>query len=358
MERLNSDKCTECGAALPQGEFAGKVRCTYCGAEYRNGRLSISGQRVNRPAQPVPPQTYQSSKAWIYIVIGVVGLSALIPLIADQFAAEPPSPAPIQTVHTPSEARRLQRELQQIEQQFADAAKPIPPKTAVSNHTDPRVKPDKPQRRRRRKPISPPAEDVPVVTKAQAEAILKPRIRACVKRHGVYHLATRIGQGSAKKRHPMPPLKILAGHYPNFVDYKRVRKFPSTPLGKCISQSLGAVRASCFSGNYISVVMYNKRVPDPLAGAPDRLNYQQAERELTKWDQAARECIRQFPEQATPGDRSAVIVTFNGVDGKVSGVQALYVKGKFKRCVEKAYRSAAVPRFRELTSKVTHEVLF
>lgn len=199
-----------------------------------------------------------------------------------------------------------------------------------------------------------PEPSTPVVSKAEAEAALKPEILSCMRQNRVHYLITRIGQGYGKRQSgTLPALRIVETAY---VDYRPVPGFAKTPLGRCVSAAASQIRCSAFRGNYIYFGLRNNTVPDPLAGQPESLDHGAAKQALTALDEEARDCARRAPSGSKPGETVRVSVTFTGFDGRVKKVEPIYVKAKsdYAKCLKSVYKKAQVPRFRRLDDRTMH----
>jgi hypothetical protein len=191
----------------------------------------------------------------------------------------------------------------------------------------------------------------PIVTKQEAEKILRPELLTCMKQHGVHYLITRLG--NERRGANVPPLGIVDT---SVVDYKRMPGFASSPLGKCIARAGGAVRAPAYGGDYIYFGLRHDEVPDPMANVAARLDQKAAELAVSALDDEARDCTQRSPAGSRPGESVRILVFFEGATGKVSKVEPYYVdtRSAYGRCLAAVYRKATVDKFREIEQKVLH----
>jgi len=191
----------------------------------------------------------------------------------------------------------------------------------------------------------------PIVSKDQAEQILRPQVMACMKEHRAHYLITRLGN----ERHGanVPTLGLTGT---SVLDYKPVPGFASTPLGRCIARAGSAVRAPAYGGNYIYFGLRNDDAPDPLAGAAEKLDHDAANKALAALDDEARDCARRNLAGSRPGETVTVMVTFQGATGKVSTVEPHYLdmRSAYGRCLSAVYRKASVEKFRDIDAGVVH----
>ncbi|MFC1525550.1 hypothetical protein ACFL6X_01930 [Candidatus Latescibacterota bacterium] len=202
-----------------------------------------------------------------------------------------------------------------------------------------------------------PNDTRPLLSREEAQALLEPELLTCLKAANKHHLYVRIGQGhDAPSTGPLYPLAVVRDVAT--VDYLDVVDFTSTPMGKCVAEAARGVRAPAHGGAYMMLEIENPAAPDPLAGAPERLDQKAAIRALEAFDGEARECAKRYPEQAKPGQTISFAVTFRGVDGAVTRVEPFYVgKGPYETCLKEAYRKAKGPRFRDgLSKQVLHKL--
>jgi hypothetical protein len=196
-----------------------------------------------------------------------------------------------------------------------------------------------------------PAPTGPIVTKKEAEEILRPQVLACMKQAGVHYLITRLGN---ERRGANVPALGLTGT--SIVDYKPTPGFATTPLGRCVARAGSAVRAPAYSGNYIYFGLRDDSIADPLADAPARLDTKAAKQALEALDDEARDCTRRSPSGSRPGESVSVLVYFGGASGEVTKVEPYYVdhRSAYGSCLAAVYRKATVGKFRDIEGKVVH----
>jgi hypothetical protein len=196
-----------------------------------------------------------------------------------------------------------------------------------------------------------PAPTGPIVTKKEAEDILRPQLLAGMKQAGVHYLITRLGN---ERRGANVPALGLTGT--SIVDYKPTPGFATTPLGRCVARAGSAVRAPAYSGDYIYFGLRDNSIPDPLADAPARLDTKAAKQALEALDDEARDCTTRSPSGSRPGESVSVLVYWGGATGEVSKVEPYYVDtgSAYGRCLAAVYRKARVGKFRDIEGKVVH----
>lgn len=250
----------------------------------------------------------------------------------------------------PKERRRLERGDRSPARATRDAPGP----------SDAREERQRPAPRTAPPPRTPgPKPSGPVLSKDEATRVLEPKVLQCMKRAGVHYVITRVGQGyKVSDKGPLAPIGVLGDPEPNYVDYRRVRGFERTPLGRCIDRAARRVRVRAFRGNYIYLGIRNPSTPDPLAGLARQVDQKAAKAALSERDGHARECVRRHPDEATEGKVVSMLVHFTGHDGKVQKVEPYYMdqRSAFTRCIVGAYSSTRVSRFRGLSDKVLHKV--
>jgi hypothetical protein len=202
-----------------------------------------------------------------------------------------------------------------------------------------------------RKPAAPPVPTGPILTKKDAEEVLRPELMKCMKEHGVHYLITRLG--NERRGANVPALSLTDT---SVVDYKRTPGFAATPLGRCVARAGAAVRAPAYGGNYIYFGLRNESIPDPLADAPARLDTTAAEQALAALDDEARDCATRNPAGSRPGESVSVMVYFEGATGKVTRVEPYYIDSRsgYGRCLSSVYRKATVTKFREIEHQWRH----
>jgi hypothetical protein len=222
---------------------------------------------------------------------------------------------------------------------------PPPDPTSVATPDEPTAPAGAPKRK------ADPVPTGPIVTKKEAEEILRPQVLACMKQHGVHYLITRLGN---ERRGANVPTLGLTGT--SIVDYKPTPGFATTPLGRCVARAGSAVRAPAYSGNYIYFGLRDDSIPDPLADAPARLDTTAAKQALAALDDEARDCTTRSPSGSRPGESVSVLVYFGGATGEVSKVEPYYVdtRSAYGRCLTAVYRKANVGKFRDIEGKVVH----
>ena len=201
-----------------------------------------------------------------------------------------------------------------------------------------------------------PEQTGPILTKAEAERVLKEPLLECLRESGRYAMIVRIGQGyKAATEGPLPPLQIFNNEAT--IDYRSVKNFTGTPLGECVANAALGVRTRAFKGNYMRFAVTNPEVADPLAHASKTIDQKAAQQALSKFDEEARECVVRYPQYAEPGKTISFSINFRGVDGTVTEVLPFYVKDSpYRSCLEESYQKAMVPPFRRLHTKVIHKL--
>jgi hypothetical protein len=325
-------KCSHCGAPLTAAADQIAVTCGYC-------------HTVTRVESGLPPERRAATRhdgvprvLW-FAIAGVVVTGAMAAFLA---RSKPPAqainePAPTRPVAEVVAAHETRPE---VPPPAHDAGSEVPaqdvPETPVGG---------------RPKAASAPVYTGPISTKKDAEQILEPELLACMKEQGVHYLITRLG--NQRRGASVPPLGLTGT---TVVDYKSTPGFASTPLGRCVTRAASAVRAPAYGGNYIYFGLRNDSVPDPLAGAPARLDAKAAEQALAARDDEARDCTTRSPAGSRPGESVSVMVFFEGATGEVSRVEPYYVdlKSAYGRCLSSVYRKVTIDKFREIEQKVVH----
>ena len=211
--------------------------------------------------------------------------------------------------------------------------------------------PAAPARGTRRKAAEAAAPTGPILTKKDAEEILRPELLRCMKEHGVHYLITRLG--NERRGANVPPLGLTET---SIVDYKPTPGFAATPLGRCVARAGAGVRAPAYGGDYIYFGLRNESIPDPLADSPAHLDTAAAEQALAALDDEARDCTTRSPAGSRPGESVSVMVFFEGATGKVSKVEPYYIdiRSAYGRCLSSVYRKATVAKFREIEHQWRH----
>lgn len=355
-------ECKHCGAPLDLADGKTFVRCLYCRTPQQVREMRTIAART--PADFSQPREWQGTSrgrpqvfaAALLLVMLSMGaalyVSAVVPPDGEPAAPSPtqvasPAEAPAPAPHTPA------------------AAPPAPTSTAaldaVAEADDGASSDDSPAPRAtpRRRPSPKPAKarpKTPVMSKKDAQEVLEPELLACMKKHGTHHVIVRIGQGyGAKKTGPLGPLTIVDKTVVNYAD---APGFKRSALGQCVLTAISGLRADTARGNYIYFGLVNKAAPDPLEGANAKMTNEQGVAAMTALDDEARDCARRHPDEAPEGRVVRVQATFQGVDGKVTRVEPLYLETKspYARCLKRVYGKAVVPRFRRLTEKHMHKL--
>jgi hypothetical protein len=193
----------------------------------------------------------------------------------------------------------------------------------------------------------------PILTKKEAEEVLRPELLSCMKQHGVHYLITRLGNNPRGANVPTLSLTDTS-----VVDYKRTPGFAATPLGRCVARAGSGVRAPAYGGNYIYFGLRNESIPDLLADAPARLATAAAEQALAALNDEARDCATRSPAGSRPGESVSMLVYFEGATGAVSKVEPHYVdtRSAYGRCLFSVYRKVNVGKFREIEQHVLHKL--
>lgn len=362
---MNLD-CRNCGASLTIGEHETQVTCPYC--QQVNGMPG----RAPQPAPPPPRQVVVSrtstppAAARVVIIVAVVGMlvaGMVVAMVARTASrvATPPAPAVSQA------SQQLMREKAAAERRVMEARARAEAAAQAATAESQRVQiaavatsapidagsasaASEPRRRKRAAPKAPEYTG-PVLSKADAQKALEPELQSCMKQAGVYYLITRLGND--RKGSSVPPLHLTGT---SVVDYVPTPGFAKTPLGKCVARAGAAVRAPAYRGNYIYFGLHNDAVADPLAGAPNELNQAKAKKALSALDDEARDCATSHAKGSRPGERTTLLATFQGVTGRVSKVELLYVdrKSPYARCVAEVYGKASTDKFKRIESRVTY----
>jgi hypothetical protein len=217
---------------------------------------------------------------------------------------------------------------------------PMPKKQIQSDEKDPVI----------------PEQTGQILTKVEAEKVLKEPLLDCLRESENYSMIVRIGQGyKAPSQGPLPPLLIFNNEAT--INYRVVKNFTSIPLGKCVANAALGVRTRAFKGNYMRFAITNEKVPDPLANAPKTINHKMAQLALSAFDEEARECAIRYPQYAESGKTISFSINFRGVDGSVTQVLPFYVnESLYRTCLEKTYQKTTVTPFRRLSTKVVHRL--
>jgi hypothetical protein len=319
------------------------VTCGYCEAVTRIG----STREHRRPEVPPRSAAPQSRLVGVMVAGGVLSTAMIagVLVMSRSRAVTPASdrgPAIVQPAPTPPVAAQPPAEAPQ-----PDGTKPDPKQgsgvTATGSSAAPARTP--------RKPAAPAAPTGPILTKKDAEEILRPEILKCMKEHGVHYLITRLG--NERRGANVPALSLTET---SIVEYKPTPGFAATPLGRCVARAGAAVRAPAYGGNYIYFGLRNESIPDPLADAPARLDTTAAEQALAALDDEARDCAARNPAGSRPGESVSVMVYFEGATGKVSRVEPYYIDSRsgYGRCLSSVYRKATVGKFRQIEHHWRH----
>jgi hypothetical protein len=340
-------KCSHCGAPLKAAPDQALVTCGYCETVTR-----IASTREHRRTAARSPGAPQGRHLGLTVagvvsatmIAGVaVTLSSRAVTPAPDRGAEIAQPTPTRPV-AEAEARQATAEAPQGDgpapdpKQAAAAGSPAAPAPAPGT---------------RRKAAASAAPTGPVLTKKDAEAILRPEVLSCMKQHGVHYLITRLG--NERRGANVPPLGLTGT---SIVDYKPTPGFAATPLGRCVARAGSGVRAPAYGGDYIYFGLRNESTPDPLADAAARLDTAAAAQALAALDDEARDCATRSPAGSRPGESVSALVFFAGATGKVSKVEPHYIdiRSAYGRCLSSVYRKATVPRFREIERHVLHKL--
>ena len=334
-------KCSHCGAPLKAAPDQALVTCGYCETVTR-----IASTRAHRRREARSPGAPQG-RILALTMAGVVSIAtiAAVVMMSRSRAVTPASDRGAEIAQpTPT--------LPEAEQAVAVASQgdgmgPDKEQAAAA------VSPAAPARGTRRKAAASAAPTGPVLTKKDAEEILRPELLSCMKQHGVHYLITRLG--NTRRGANVPPLGLTGT---SIVDYKPTPGFAATPLGRCVARAASGVRAPAYGGDYIYFGLRHESIPDPLADAPARLDTAAAEQALAALDDEARDCTTRSPAGSRPGESVSVRVSFEGATGKVSKVDPYYVdiRSAYGRCLSSVYRKAIVSRFREIDHHVLHKL--
>ncbi len=354
---MNLD-CRNCGASLTIGEHETQVTCPYC--QKVNGMPG----RVPQPAPPPPRQVVVPRAAAppaggrIVVLVAVVGMVvagmvvSFVARTSSRVTTPTPAVAPVAlrddlAAERQALARARAEAEAQIEAARSEAAQVAMVAAIDAGAAAPAAEP------RPAKRAAPKVPDYtgPVLSKADAQKALEPELLSCMKQAGVYYLITRLGND--RKGSSVPPLHLTGT---SVVDYVPTPGFAKTSLGQCVARAGAAVHAPAYRGNYIYFGLHNDAVADPLAGAPNELNQAKAKRALSALDDEARDCVTSHPEGSRPGERVTLLATFQGVTGRVSKVELLYVdrKSPYARCVAGVYGKASTETFKRIESRVTY----
>jgi LSD1 subclass zinc finger protein len=336
-------RCNHCGAPLQVAPGQAVATCSYCQTVTRIAATRPPGRGVR--SSPVAPARMLVSLA----AGGVLVTGAIAALLAQSTSRRATAPAPERPTAMASPTHLEAAPPEPI----APAMTPLAPPDAATD--DAAAGPDladaAPAARapRPRGPAGP--DPGPVVTKQEAEQILRPEVLACMREQGVHYLITRLGNQRQGGR--VPPLALTGT---SVVDYQPTPGFAKTPLGRCVARAASAVRAPAYRGNYIYFGLRNDAVPDPLADAPARLDPAAARQALATLDDEARDCAARHPAGSRPGEPVSIMVFFLGATGQVSDVQPYHVdkKSAYSRCLSTVYRKATVGRFRAIDHKILH----
>lgn len=335
-------KCSHCGAPLKAAPGQTVVTCGYCETSTR-----IAATREYRRTEARPRGAPQN-RVLVLVLAGALGAGVIaagvvlsrawtVPKASDSGAkiAQPTTTLP--------DAGQAMAEAPQ-----GGGPKPDPKQgevAATGSSAAPARGP--------RKAAAPAAPTGPILTKKEAESVLRPELMACMKQHGVHYLITRLG--NERRGANVPTLRLVDT---SIVDYKPTPGFATTPLGRCVARAGSGVRAPAYGGDYIYFGLRNESIPDPLADAPARLDSRAAEQALAALDDEARDCNTRGLAGSRPGESVSVSVTFEGATGKVSKVEPHYVdtRSAYGRCMFSVYRKATVGKFRDIDERVLHRL--
>lgn len=290
---------------------------------------------------------------WIaaFAMTGVVAASAITAFVHSRSrAVTPPRVQQVEVVQVTPPPVAVDVERPVTPAPAPEPSEPTPPPDAAVEAPSP---PTDPARSTRRKAPPEPVPTGPVLTKKEAEEVLRPEVLACMKEHGVHYLITRIGN---TRRGSSVPALGLTGL--SVVDYQPTPGFAKTALGRCVARAASAVRAPAYGGNYIYFGLRNESIPDPLADAPARLDAKLAEQALAALDDEARDCATRSPAGSRPGEAVKILVSFAGATGEVLKVEPFYIdlKSAYGRCLSSVYRKATVGKFRRIDDQVLHRL--
>jgi hypothetical protein len=284
------------------------------------------------------------------MVIGLALASVVAMGVVGALVARPAPPPP---VVTPEPAPVVTRPAL-VEVEPPEVLIPPAPDAGIEVETPPSDVVETPpvSSAKRPKPTAP-VYTGPIVTKKEAEQILKPELLACMKEHHVHYLITRLG--NEPRGGTVPPLGLTGV---SIVEYKPTPGFASTPLGRCVARVGKEVRAPAYRGNYIYFGLRQDAVPDPMADHPSKLDMKVAEQTLSARDDEARDCLTRNPAGSRPGESVKIAVLFEGATGRVSRVEPYYIEPKspYGRCLQAVYGKATVEKFRAIEQRVLHSL--
>lgn len=339
-------KCSHCGAPLKAAPDQTVVTCGYCDTSTR-----IASTREHRRPEARPhaaprdaPRGAPQGRLVGLTVAGVLSTAAIAGVVAmSRLRATTPASDSGPEIAQPAPV------LPPVAQ--AAPAAPLPGGVKSDPNQGAEASPPAPGGGTRRKAAVPAVPTGPVLTKKDAEAVLRPEVLSCMKQHGVHYLITRLG--NERRGANVPALRLTEE---SIVDYKRTPGFASTPLGRCVARAGSGVRAPAYGGDYIYFGLRNESIPDPLADAPAQIDRRAAEQALAALDDEARDCNTRGLAGSRPGESVSVSVTFEGATGKVSKVEPNYVdiRSAYGRCMFSVYRKATVGKFRDIDERVLH----
>lgn len=334
-------KCSHCGAPLNATSDQTVVTCGYC---HTSTRIASTRQTRRAAAGASAPQP---TRMIGFAIAGVVITGAIAAFVA---ARSPQMDTPASPSPAGDPAARPLAIVAEQPQPIAthETAKPAPDDATP---TDTGTAAPSGKKQKTTAGTTQRAPTGPILTKKDAEQVLRPELLACMKEHRVHYLITRLG--NEPRGGTVPPLGITET---SIVDYKPTPGFASTPLGRCVARAGSAVRAPAYGGNYIYFGLRHDSIPDPLADADARMNTAAATKTLTNLDDEARDCVRRSPSGSRPGESVRIMVLFHGATGKVASVEPYYVdtRSAYGRCITSVYRKATVDKFRAIDDKVLH----
>lgn len=335
-------KCSHCGAPLKAAPDQTVVTCGYCETVTR-----IASTREHR--RPEARSRGAPQRRILGLTVAGVLSTAMIAAVVVMSRSRAVTPASDRG----SEIVQPAPTFPVAEQAMAAAPQGdgMRPDTKQGPGVAATGSPAAPARGTRRKAAGAAAPTGPVSTKKDAEEVLRPELLACMEKHGVHYLITRLG--NERRGANVPPLGLTGT---SIVDYKPTPGFAATPLGRCVARAGSGVRAPAYGGDYIYFGLRNESIPDPLADAPARLDTAAAEQALAALDDEARDCATRSPAGSRPGESVSVMVFFEGATGKVSKVEPYYIdiRSAYGRCLSSVYRKATVAKFRDIDHQVRH----
>lgn len=253
---------------------------------------------------------------------------------------------------------------QGTEPEIAQSAKPLPTPQENTQRIAPPSKPPTPVATLPLQPPEPPItkpstessgdKNWIVVSHSEAKKVLTTQFMSCMKEFNIYNFWIRLGAGeyNAKKTGPLPPLMT---RYMVTINYQDA-DLNASQFGGCVTGAMAGIRTRAYGGNYLYFNIDNKSAPDPLSGAPKKLDSREATKRLSAVDGEARDCAERYPEQAQPGATLIFGIHFRGFTGKVTKVNPVYIgaDSDYSKCLQNTYSQVAVPRFRDYEGKVTY----